>query len=1145
MISLMNSDCEVDRKLDVIKDSEDVKSGIAGGGLDCSKDEDDSSLKISDEARVSSMELDSVAREAEAGPRVSEIGRLEEVRVDGEISKEVESEGSDVKVENLGTDGTEARDEEIEEQKDGFEAEDDHKEPVEKGTGSQYNSLLSEFDDFVANEKSGQVAATIALRYGFEVGDMVWGKVKSHPWWPGHIFNDSFASPQVRRTRRDGHVLVAFFGDSSYGWFDPAELIPFEFYFPEKSHQTSSRTFVKACEEAVDELSRRRGLALTCKCRNPYNFRATNVKGYFVVDVPDYEPRGVYSVDQIRKARDDFNPSETLSFIKQLALSPSIDNDKDLDFVKSKATVCSYRKGVFEEFDETYAQAFGVRSGRPSRSPVDLHDQPVKEPPLAPLSGPLVIAETLGGGTSATKLTKAKIQSKKDRYLFKRREESSSPKGHQTNQGQASPSIPSGNTEASIAAGDGEYALLKRTSEEETGVTSSTGRVDQASASKSLATQDGSVETKQSLDKGKGALEEVKEGSQSVSDGEGLNESKHEENAKMSRPREDFQQSTSGSLRSDQIQDGRSVGELPPIVAKLSRMSTVGGVKKVKARKRPAKELNSEKSMTEEKQKKKKKKHLGSETNFRDPQKKPSVPKKVGPLVGKSVGKSTQIVLARNEDSSEEQFKKNVALGNNLSDSVETLPMVGITNVEVELPRLLSDLQALALDPFHCAERNSPVIVRKFFLGFRSLVYQKSLFLSPPSETETVEVNPSKSLIGVGASEKNSNEHVRDLSSSKSAKPSFRSDDPTISGRKRAPSDRQEEIASKRSKKISDIKTLAAEKKTSQKTPEPQRGVDTRDSARDSAVPLIRRSIKPARKLEAPSKSVEPTMLVMRFPPQTNLPSPAELKARFARFGPMDQAGLRVFWKSSTCRIVFLHKSDAQAACKYALANTTLFGNINVKYYTKEVGAPAHDFPESGKNQADESPNDNFRAKDPPLLPRPSSSLTQQPHPQPTTQLRSILKKPPGEDSRQGSNNGGGSSSTKGTSRVKFMLGGEESTTSRVNSNNSGSFADGVGPPPSVAMEYSIRNFQKVVPPSPSPILPLPPQFAKNPLNNLHHPEIAPRNTHNLNTSGANLPPPPPPTIDISQQMLSLLTRCNDIVSNVTTMLGYVPYHPL
>ena len=96
--------------------------------------------------------------------------------------------------------------------------------------------------------------------------------------------------------------------------------------------------------------------------------------------MPDYEPRAVYSAVQIRKARDSCRPSEMLSFIKQLALSPCVGDEKNLSFVKNKATVCAFRKAVFEEFDETYAQAFGVQSGRPSRDPADSQDQPVKEP---------------------------------------------------------------------------------------------------------------------------------------------------------------------------------------------------------------------------------------------------------------------------------------------------------------------------------------------------------------------------------------------------------------------------------------------------------------------------------------------------------------------------------------------------------------------------------------------------------------------------------------------------------------------------------------------------------------------------------------------------------------------------------------------
>ena len=51
-------------------------------------------------------------------------------------------------------------------------------------------------------------------------------------------------------------MLVAFFRDSSYRWFDPAELIPFDRHFMEKSQQTNSRTFVKAVEVVIDEIAR-------------------------------------------------------------------------------------------------------------------------------------------------------------------------------------------------------------------------------------------------------------------------------------------------------------------------------------------------------------------------------------------------------------------------------------------------------------------------------------------------------------------------------------------------------------------------------------------------------------------------------------------------------------------------------------------------------------------------------------------------------------------------------------------------------------------------------------------------------------------------------------------------------------------------
>lgn len=245
----------------------------------------------------------------------------------------------------------------------------DHKK--NRSAVEDYDSILSAFDEFAAKEKDE------AVGYGYKIGDMVWGKVKSHPWWPGHIYNEAFASPSVRRGKHEGHVLVAFFGDSSYGWFDPAELIPFEENFAEKSRQTTSRAFVKAVEEAVDELSRRSSLGSSCRCRNEFNFWPSSVEGYFVVDVGDYEP-GAYSSSQISKAQESFQPREMLSFVKQLALEPLNDQHWTIDFIKNKATVLACRKALFEEFDETYAQAFGTVPVRPPRPTAPVAVDPSK-----------------------------------------------------------------------------------------------------------------------------------------------------------------------------------------------------------------------------------------------------------------------------------------------------------------------------------------------------------------------------------------------------------------------------------------------------------------------------------------------------------------------------------------------------------------------------------------------------------------------------------------------------------------------------------------------------------------------------------------------------------------------------------------------
>ncbi|KAK6911567.1 PWWP domain [Dillenia turbinata] len=1110
--------------------------------------------------------------------------------------------------------------------------------------GSQYDSLISAFDDYAA----GEMAGAKALRYGFELGDMVWGKVKSHPWWPGHIFNEAFASPSVRRTRREGHVLVAFFGDSSYGWFHPAELIPFEPNYTEKSQQTNSRNFVKAVEEAVDETSRRCALGLVCRCRNPNNFKPTKVKGYFVVDIPDYEPGGVYSINQIKKSRDGFRASDILSFTRKLAVMPKGGNPSNIERIKNRATVLAYRKAVFEEYDETYAQAFGMQPVRPSR------ESAVGMPARAclcsnyfvlssaPLSGPLVMAEALGGGKGSMKPLKSKEQSGKDKYLFKRREEASNSKDLQNSEGRSSPLSASTYVERAFTQA-GDYIFQKRAPEsfsrhilEDHETTTTTLCKDTASPNQE-ATGSGESMAKstvtsprvqtpvhRSVPIAKDAVEDAKatlvmdtpmlgrpdfsgKGTTSVdvvTDFRQENDTSGHVSFVITEQQDLI---SSPTVQESQVQN--NLADSGPVVvdAKLGHrklgIGTGSGVKKAKPIKQKDGQGYEKSVVGDKKKKKKKRKVLAGETQSDFPQK---------PLATGEAGKMSQVGLALSDNSLEDHQKRNEEASDSFSGSSVPLPAISIGDINLGLPELLSDLEALALDPFHGAQRNSPAIILQVFQRFRNLVFQKSLVLSPPAETEPSEIRPSKSLTGVAAPESPPVEVVRDLSSSKPSKPPLRPDDPTKSGRKRAPSDRQEEIASKRTKKLTDLKSLAAERRASLKSQEaPRADVKGGPSGQKVAKPDSFKKLEPPNRKAEPSvkrpepspREAQPIMLSMKFPAGTSLPSGAELRAKFARFGPLDHSATRIFWKTSTCRLVFLHKVDGQKAYEHASGNN-LFGN-GVKYSLKEVGVLAAE-------ATDPSKVETLQIREPAVDQRSDApSLGRLPPQSPAVQLKSCLKKSSGDEA--GPAMGGG---IRGTPRVKFMLGGEENRTeqtmdgNRNNFNNIASFGDGgASSTTTLAMDFNSKNFQKVIPPHPQPLLPLPPQFAKAHLqsqppppppqaqtqtHNMHFPDALLRNSQNFGvpnpppmppqvdaslrnsqnfgvpnppsqTFGAPNPPPslnfgaPPPSQnlgipvpnpdptrpDISVPMLTLLHQFQEVVSNVRDIYGYMPYHPI
>ncbi|KAL8545588.1 hypothetical protein ACS0TY_005646 [Phlomoides rotata] len=865
-----------------------------------------------------------------------------------------------------------------------------------------YDSMLSAFDEFASREKKDE---------GFKIGDMVWAKVKSHPMWPGFLYNEAFATPSVRRGKHKGHVLVAFFGDGSYGWFQPTELVPFEENFAEKSKQTTSRSFLNAVEEAMDELSRRSSLGLACRCRNEFNFWPSTVEGYYSVDVGDPEP-GVYDSSQISKARDSFRTRDMLSFIQQVALEPRNEQLCTVDFIQNKAIVLAYRKTQFEEFDETFAQAFGHVPVRPSRRTAPV----VIGPSKAALSGQLRVAETPGKGKASVKPAKTKPPVEKDKYLFKRRDESI-----QTNSKRAN----SGPTRQPISA-DGHSSGI----------------------------------------------------------------------------RDHFRQASDSSFADIQHQPISSDIIKPP---EGSGKHTEGTTKKVKVLKRPAGEFNALNPISVKKRK----------TNVISTTETGVKPRDLPPAVSNNTvavenvsRKPPDAELA--DDNRLGNQKKDTALGLSSSQSQQEVDFE-----KVELQMLMRDLCSLALNPFHGDQRSCPAFIKQIFLKFRSLVYQKSLMLAPSPETETIEGNSSR--LPVPTVEKTSNKIVR--------APSLRPDDPTKGGKKRGLSDRLEDVKKKKlgvsegvkrkkvegsfdtKKKKIDYTKLTVERKIIQRPSEPPvRG----DDPQPKAVKL-----EMSKRGESMARSAKPTMLIMKFPAGAALPSGYELKAKFARFGPIDQSGTRIFWKTYTLRLVYLHKIDAQAALD-AVESNTVFGNTNVRCFLRDVEVDAAAAAESEPvklHKEDVSVGIEQKV--------PTKIAFQHQQQSSSGQLKSILKKQPGDEG--GNGNGGGRAA-----RVKFVLGGEENKSNEMmnKKNNVANIHSS-----SVDLDLTSKMLPNIINPPQSSSSSSFQKFAYS------------------DEKGTRGPPTPNPTPqmnnDISKQMLNLLTRCNEVVNNLRATWGYMPYHPL
>ncbi|CAK9155122.1 unnamed protein product [Ilex paraguariensis] len=173
----------------------------------------------------------------------------------------------------------------------------------------------------------------------FSVSDLVWGKVRSHPWWPGQIFDPVEASEKAIKYQKKDCFLVAYFGDRTFAWNDATLLKPFRSHFSQIEKQSSSEAFHNAVSCALEEVSRRVELGLACSCIP----RDANDK----IESQIVENTGIRQESCRRSGVDKstgvsfFEPDKLVEYTRALAQSPFGGVDQ-LELVIAKAQLSAF-----------------------------------------------------------------------------------------------------------------------------------------------------------------------------------------------------------------------------------------------------------------------------------------------------------------------------------------------------------------------------------------------------------------------------------------------------------------------------------------------------------------------------------------------------------------------------------------------------------------------------------------------------------------------------------------------------------------------------------------------------------------------------------------------------------------------------------
>ncbi|WMV17548.1 hypothetical protein MTR67_010933 [Solanum verrucosum] len=305
----------------------------------------------------------------------------------------------------------------------------------ENVAGGSDDEMVDAVDGETAEDNSGE--DTTSVKHVYAVGDFVWGKIKSHPWWPGRVYNASAASDFAMKYNQTGRLLVAYFGDGSFSWCPPSQLLPFVDNFEKMSKQSTSKSFLYAVEKTLDEISVLVEFQMTCQCISEES--RTGLCWPLAVNAGIKKGVKVPVSETVSLLLSQFEPAERLKGLKRNALTNS--NSNILEFAVLKSWLSAFYRAKYGHPLASYCEPLLVEGLEDKKEDQVIDANDFSIPIEVPIQGPSE-EEIPNSGSSKFPMTACdKIyQKRKQKSVAELMGENAKPKGKKTTEDDSTPS---------------------------------------------------------------------------------------------------------------------------------------------------------------------------------------------------------------------------------------------------------------------------------------------------------------------------------------------------------------------------------------------------------------------------------------------------------------------------------------------------------------------------------------------------------------------------------------------------------------------------------------------------------------------------------------------------------------------------------